>query len=94
MCVRPNRSSGLVHEVKDASVWDAYEVIKECGHGMTGKVFQVRRKTTGEIYALKCMETRRIEPDLLEDLRNEIELLRLMDHPNIIRLIEFYEDAR
>ena len=48
---------GLVHEVKHLSVFDQYEVIKEIGHGMTGKVFQVRHKGTGEIYALKCEST-------------------------------------
>ncbi len=50
----PNRRQGLVHEVKHTSCWDAYEVIREIGHGMTGKVYQVKHKLTGEIYALKC----------------------------------------
>jgi serine/threonine protein kinase len=97
---------GLVHERKHVSVWDVYEVVKEIGHGMTGKVYQVRQKTTGEVYALKCkrclctlnrharristvlagMEMRRIDPELLDDLRNEIELLKMMDHPNVIKV--------
>jgi calcium-dependent protein kinase len=38
------------------------------------------------------MEMRRIDPELLDDLRNEIELLKLMDHPNVIKLYEYYED--
>jgi len=40
------------------------------------------------------MEVRRIDPDLLDDLRNEIGLLRLMDHPNVIKLYEYFEDER
>ena len=67
--------------------------MSEIGHGMTGKVYQVKHKGTGEIYALKCMEVRRIEPDLLDDLRNEIGLLKMLDHPNVIKLYEYYEDA-
>ena len=39
------------------------------------------------------MEMRRIEPELLDDLRNEIGLLKMLDHPNVIKLYEYYEDA-
>lgn len=48
---------------------------------MTGGVWHVRRKTTGEEYALKYMELRKINPDLLEDLKNEIELLKMVSEP-------------
>jgi serine/threonine protein kinase len=44
----------LVHERKHASVWDHYEIAREIGHGMTGKVYQVQHKLTKEKYALKC----------------------------------------
>ena len=60
---------------------------------MTGKVYQVVHKGTGEKYALKCMEMRRIDPELLDDLRNEIELLKLLDHPNVIKLYEYLSGA-
>ena len=59
---------GLVHEVKHLSVFDQYEVVKEIGHGMTGKVYQVRHKGTGEIYALKCeLEGGRVDEEVEED---------------------------
>lgn len=32
------------------------------------------------------MEMRRIDPELIDDLRNEIGLLKMMDHPNVIKL--------
>ena len=38
------------------------------------------------------MEMRRIDTELIDDLRNEIALLKLVDHPNVIKLFEFYED--
>jgi hypothetical protein len=50
MCCR----QGLVHENKHQSAWEIYEIVKEIGHGMTGKVYQVKHKATNEIYALKC----------------------------------------
>ena len=38
------------------------------------------------------MEMRRIDVELIDDLRNEIELLKMLDHPNVIKLYEYYED--
>ena len=43
---------------------------------MTGKVFRVIHKRTGERFALKCMDANKIDAELLEDLVNEIELLQ------------------
>lgn len=40
------------------------------------------------------MEVRRIDTELLDDLRNEIALLKLVDHPNVIKLLEFFEDSQ
>jgi serine/threonine protein kinase len=45
---------GLVREHTRSSVWDHYEIVREIGHGMTGKVFQVQHKITHDKYALKC----------------------------------------
>ena len=52
-----------------------------------GCFVQVAHKGTGEKYALKCMEMRRIDVELIDDLRNEIELLKMLDHPNVIKLV-------
>jgi serine/threonine protein kinase len=92
--MRSGLRQGLVHQRKHTSVYETYNVIKEVGHGMTGKVYQVAHRVTGEKYALKCMEVRRIDSELLDDLRNEIGLLKLVDHPNVIKLYEFYEDEQ
>lgn len=54
----PTRRQNLVHEVKHTSVWDNYEIVREIGHGMTGKVHQVQHRLTKEVYALKCESLR------------------------------------
>jgi len=83
---------GLVHTRPGHGVYEYYEKISTVGHGMTGAVYHVRNKTTGEHFALKSMEKSRIDAELLADLRNEIEVLRMMDHPHVIKLIEYFED--
>ena len=39
----------LVHERKHTAVWDNYEIVKEIGHGMTGKVYEVREDEAADI---------------------------------------------
>lgn len=34
---------------------------------------------------------KKIDPELIQDLRNEIEVLKMQDHPNVIKLYEYYE---
>lgn len=35
---------------------ESYEVIKKIGKGSYGKVYQVKRKADGEIFAMKTLE--------------------------------------
>lgn len=94
----PRRSSerrGLRHGLVHAGrrVWDHYTVDREIGHGMTGKVYLVRAKETGEMFALKSMDLRRLDVtshELLEDLKAEVETLRSLDHPHVIKLFEYF----
>lgn len=58
-------------------MWEVYEKAQEkpLGTGMTGAVYLVRHRTTGDMYALKSIDKSKMNEDLLDDLRNEIELL-------------------
>jgi serine/threonine protein kinase/Ca2+-binding EF-hand superfamily protein len=74
------------------SVWDVYEKQKELGVGMTGKVFLVKHKRTGQLHALKMIDLDKMDTAFLDDLRSEISFLQLLDHPNVISLHETFED--
>ena len=41
-------------------------------------------------YALKEINLELVNPQLIDEMRNEIEMLRTLDHPNIIRAFETY----
>eukprot|EP00913_Durusdinium_trenchii_P024859 g23333.t1 len=70
-----------------------YEFIKELGTGGFGVVYLVREKTTGLQRVIKTVDTARLTERLLENMREEIQVLRDLDHPNIIRLFEYGEDV-
>lgn len=50
-----------------------------------GMISKVRHKQTGVEYALKTIQLDKISSGMAEEMRNEIEILKRLDHPNIIR---------
>ena len=69
-----------------------YEVIKKLGEGSYGKIYKAKNKITGDIRAMKQIEKSKITD--LQTFKNEIEILSRMDHPNIIKLFEVFEDSK
>ena len=76
----------------DGKLLDSYDILKQLGKGGYGKVYEVRNKKTGEIRACKHLSKLNIKN--LEKFKREIEILKKMDHPNIIKLYEVFESER
>jgi calcium-dependent protein kinase len=81
----------FVKNIKD-DITKYYEVIKKIGEGSFGKVYKVKNKDSGEERAMKQVAKDKI-PDL-GNFKNEIKILKMLDHPNIIRLYEVFEDDK
>ena len=76
----------------DGQITEYYEVLKKIGEGASAKVYKVKEKTSGEIKAMKQVEKCRL-PDV-KYFETEIKILSLLDHPNIVRLFEVFEDEK
>ena len=81
------------------NVYDIYEKICPLGKGAYGSVYKVSRKNSGTrliIRALKeiSKESMNVNPENEEEIRNEIEILKNIDHPNIMKIFEFFEDDK
>ena len=70
----------------DAKPEDNYIVISKIGKGTYGSVYKVKHKITGKIRAMKI-----IEKHFIRDSR-EIQVLKELNHPNILKIIEYYID--
>jgi p70 ribosomal S6 kinase len=78
--------SGDTLKVQTVGIED-FEVLKVVGQGAFGKVYQVRKKGTPEIYAMKVMRKDRIvEKNHVEYMRGERDILTKIDHPFIVQL--------
>lgn len=62
------------------------------GSGMSGQVSTVKHRRTGVTYALKTLNIHAMGVDGLEELRREIDAMRRLDHPNIVKIFEIFED--
>jgi hypothetical protein len=65
---------------------------KEIGHGHYGVVRKCMDRETKTWYAIKSI--RKSKVGKIEVLKREIALLKEVDHPNIIKLIEAHEDQK
>ena len=70
-----------------------YTVIKALGHGSFGHVFKVVHKITGNIRSIKVIPKNNLKPGFTKDeIIQEINILKSLDHPHIIKMFEFYVD--
>ena len=76
--------------------WSIYQELEVIGFGAYGKVKKACLKTNPEIIrAIKIIaKNRLIEGFDEEKLNNEIMILKNLDHPNIMKLYEFFVDEK
>jgi Ca2+-binding EF-hand superfamily protein len=72
---------------------DIYEVKKKLGNGKFGLVKLGVNKKTGEKVAIKMMSKKNMEEKDFELLRTEVEILKICQHPYIIKLYELFENV-
>jgi calcium-dependent protein kinase len=75
---------------KESNLEDDYKLDGELGQGTYGVVYKGIHKLTGEIRAIKQIPRSKITK--YERFVNEVTALKTLDHPNIIKLFEIYED--
>jgi len=84
----------LIKEVKKDPYAD-YNIIKTLGEGSFGKVELVSHKITGAIRAMKIIEkVNSLIESNDQDVLNEINILKKIDLPSIIKIFEFYVDDK
>jgi len=73
---------------------ELYTVHGELGRGSFGRVLAVTQKATGQQAVCKVISKAKFVSQDKNIVRNEIEIVRTLDHPNIIRIFEYFEDAQ
>eukprot|EP00752_Nemacystus_decipiens_P004111 g3761.t1 len=69
-----------------------YQLGKELGHGSFSTVREGTHKVSGKRFAVKCVKRADLPPDDEADLKMEVRLLQEIEHDNIVKLYDFYEE--
>ena len=65
---------------------------KTLGKGAFGVVQTCKRVGTAEVFALKTITVGMLTAEELQALQNEVDILRKLDHPAIVRIFETFFD--
>ena len=83
----------LVSKIK-SDPFKEYKVIKNIGEGSFGKVDLVEHLITGKIRAMKVIQKKNMAQQNNEaSVLNELNILKKIDHQNVVRVYEFFSDA-
>lgn len=89
----PSLKAAWTESEKGSPFDEEYKNMNETlGDGINGSVMCVEHKATGVVYACKSLAKNKVNDLLLKDLRTEIRVLKELDHPNVAKLIETWED--
>ena len=68
-----------------------YKKIKDLGSGSYGSVYKAKNLAMENIVAIKCIE--KVQDNMVDDLeiKNEINILKSLSHPNIVKIYEFFD---
>lgn len=85
---------GLFVKKGEGDPYKDYELINYLGEGGYGKVYKVKHRTTSVFRAMKIIQIASSIKDQVKSLSKEINILKELDHPNIIKVFEFYSNQK
>ncbi|KAJ6425697.1 hypothetical protein OIU84_026303 [Salix udensis] len=80
---------------KTGNLKDIYSLGRKLGQGQFGTTFLCVEKATGKEFACKTIAKRKLTTqEDVEDVRREIQIMHHLEgHPNVIKIVDAYEDA-
>ena len=73
--------------------FDYYEMLDDLGEGIFGSVKLGVEKKTKERVAIKIIKKNKAKQSDIELVRTEIDIMKLCHHPNVVQLLDHFENA-
>uniref|UniRef100_A0A3B5A2I0 non-specific serine/threonine protein kinase n=1 Tax=Stegastes partitus TaxID=144197 RepID=A0A3B5A2I0_9TELE len=89
----PCRSSGTTITDDQPHVGN-YRLLKTIGKGNFAKVKLARHTLTGREVAIKIIDKTQLNPTSLQKLFREVSVMKILRHPNIVKLFEVIETEK
>jgi serine/threonine protein kinase len=81
------------HQYGCAWIPSDFEIGKLLGEGVSGQVYIGRDKLTKKRYAIKVITKKSLKKDDMQNLKTEIAIQMSLDHPNILKMYGWCENA-
>lgn len=82
------------NDFKTENIKDAYKFEMILGEGAFGKVIKARNLESNDTVAIKAIGKDNLDAEDVNNLMTEITVLDKIDHPNIVKMIEAYENDK
>ena len=81
----------MIKNIAHSSFEKDFQILENLGKGAYAKVDKARSRMTGQLRAVKIIDRKKhnkIQPLLL----NEFDILKELDHPNVLKMYHIYEE--
>jgi serine/threonine protein kinase len=87
-------ASGIGQAISDKPSLGAYTILGELGRGGMGRVYKAVHKTLRQVRALKVLNKNESRhPNVVARFQREARIVAALDHPHIVKIFEFDQDA-
>mmetsp|Transcript_7514 Transcript_7514/g.7956 ORF Transcript_7514/g.7956 Transcript_7514/m.7956 type:complete len:453 (+) Transcript_7514:53-1411(+) len=76
------------------TVHDVYTFGKPVGEGAFSVVRLAKNSTTGQDVAIKCISRKELSPEDENSIRTEINIMKSLNHPNIVKFVDSFEEEK
>lgn len=85
--------SDLIGENKN-NIHEKYEVLRQLGSGAYSVVYEAVHRITKDHRCIKKIQKLNFTKEEEESIMNEIQILKEIDHPNILNIVEFFQNDK
>jgi len=69
-----------------------YTLGEPIGEGISSVVLHATHNESGKVYAVKCVDKSNLSAEDMEDVEKEVEILKRLDHDNLLHLIDYFSE--
>jgi len=84
-----SRRTAPLEDDKSLDAMKEYDIFEMIGQGSSARVFRAKRKKDNREVAMKWMEAP--DEELVRNRRAEFDLLRTLQHPNLVQAVDFMQ---
>ncbi|XP_022235430.1 serine/threonine-protein kinase MARK2-like isoform X3 [Limulus polyphemus] len=88
------RSSTLRNRSSEEPHVEIYKLLKTIGKGNFAKVKLAKHLPTGKAVAIKIIDKTQLNQSSLQKLYREMKIMKMLNHPNIVKLFQVIETEK